>query len=650
MSSIGEKIKGVFTGHHSEHQETSDAKTPDVTAPGAFPEDKPTHKDTELLNKLNTATGGERKQRDSGVDVGASQQQQHQHQHQHHHGHGHGHGHDDPEVATKEATSAAGNYPYWGDLSREGEQQGHQHSHQQGVIGAGSYQEPQHSSHKDHALGAGALATGAGATGAGYLASKYRDSPQRTQETSSTGQQYLPDRTRETTQPTTSSSAPIGSTMQDRKDESRKKELAAATGAGAAGAAGAGYLSSRHENPSREAAEQRTMPGVSSGPAQAGPGRLDPGYTSQASQGYTPRDTSSTGAGAGAFTSSPSDSRKKEEALAVGAGAVGLGGAAAYLGSRQHDNDNTSRSQDRPTTIGTGSSPAQRETTGGGIHNTVVGAGSAEDAQMRKFPLDSSHVTTVGPQTTTLTTTAGSMGQQQQLPTATRDLGAPQSGDHRDRQGLAAAAGVGAGAGAVAGEERHRHHRDDNLHNVGDNFSSSTSTRPQDNYSGGGGMPGAYQSSTQTPAQTAAKQAWNKQEQPAAGSGDHGDRARYETAALGTAAGAGIAGAGATAAYYGQGKEHEQSPRTNESEKIAQRAMGEDDTPQAPSYQSHSSSGLGGTGSDTGRKADTSGSSGMFGRLGQQSGSKVVHKCHQCGADNDISDYFNKDAAFKMGS
>lgn len=91
MASIGEKIKEVFTGHsHSEHNDASDVKTPDVDAPGAYPSDKPTHKDSELLSKPNKASSGH-KHSDSGVEIGR--------------------GHHDPEIDAKQATSAAGNYP-----------------------------------------------------------------------------------------------------------------------------------------------------------------------------------------------------------------------------------------------------------------------------------------------------------------------------------------------------------------------------------------------------------------------------------------------------------------------------------------------------------------------------------------------------------
>lgn len=99
MASLGEKIKEVFTGHSSSHESGSDVRTPDVDAPGAYPTDKHTTKDTELHNKLHKAAPEHMPQpRDSAV---ASGRAEHHDQLKHH----------DPEVDAKAATSAAGNYP-----------------------------------------------------------------------------------------------------------------------------------------------------------------------------------------------------------------------------------------------------------------------------------------------------------------------------------------------------------------------------------------------------------------------------------------------------------------------------------------------------------------------------------------------------------
>lgn len=103
---------------------------------------------------------------------------------------------------------------------------------------------------------------------------------------------------------------------------------------------------------------------------------------------------------------------KKDEALAGGAGFVGLGVGAGYLASRDRNiNENEAHREweECPSTIAPGStqgettadglaSSTDRSTTGVGMHNTVVGAGSYENPQACRFPLDNSNATTVGPQ------------------------------------------------------------------------------------------------------------------------------------------------------------------------------------------------------------------------------------------------------------
>lgn len=609
MSSIGEKIKEVLTGHHQD--DSTGTKNPDTSnTPGAYPEDKPTHKDTALLNKLNKATDT---------------------------GHGHhqaaGTSHHDPEVEAKQATSAAGNYPYWGDLPREGEHDTAGASHGTHTYGTGA---------AAGATGAaGALATGTGVTGSQGATGTTGDRSGLDLGSSQTSQTYSP-------QTTTT-----GTT------DSRKKEYEAlGAGAGLAGLGGAGYLASRNKNDDKSSTLD-----ASHSPAQAGPGSLDPGYAkTQPSQSTGLYDTSSAGA-TGTQSGLRDDSHKKEAALATGAGLAGVGGA-GYLASRSKNDQSQSYPEDRTTTTGLGSSSTP--TTSGGIHNTVVGAGSGEAPSSYRSPLDSSNATTVGPQTTSGST----LGQQQSY--AAGDLGAPKSGNDRDKQALAAAAGVGAGAGVVAAEEKHRHHHHhQDKHDERAPHDSSTtgyasgkptdgdfySSQRQAGLAGGSVDPTGSQS-----AQAAARQAWNKQDgqlptstSVGAGAGtgaaDVGRSSKFDnTAAVGTATA--VAGAGATAAYYGQGKEHDQNPRSGESEKIAARAMGADGTPQAPSsqnrgYGTSSSTGFGSSGSQSAVPGSLA--SGLAGS-GQNAGSKVVHKCHQCGADNDISDYFKKDAAFRTGS
>lgn len=714
MSSIGEKIKEALTGHS--HKDSGDSKDIDETTPRSYPSDeKKVIEGQTNLSKLG--------HQHNDNEIGA----------------GHTQGRHDPEVDAKEATSQAGNYPYWGDIPRKGEQG---HTQQSGMTAlGGGHGGDSHNLTKGSGLAAGALATGAGTTASGSRGSEYEHRPLGTQDTTSTTQNFT-DRTRDTG---LTSSTQDPSTTQSSRD-GHKGEIAAATGAGLAGAT---YLGTRHKDEDNKNTRTTTTSGLASGPTQAGPGSLDPGYASQTSSSTTrPQEVSNNAFGdsrygtqdnttshrkeegalaAGAaglggagylahkrhednqsrtneqptsatgssqqrafgLTSSGNDnpqttttrgdnSHFKEDAALAGAGAAGLGGA-GYLAHRQ--NENQTRADERSTTA---PSTQQREptTTGGGIHNTVIGAGSGEDTHSRTHksafdstPLSPSNTTTVGPQ-------HGRVDPREQQ-TISSSLGAPSSGNDRERQGLAAAAGVGAGAGVVAAEEKHRHrdehrqHDDDQTKNQGHSvFGSSGHHQSHDKHN----QPTQAATSTTSPqpsAQLAAQQAWNKQNQTSSGglarhdpesearqatsaAGNYpyegGDRAtsnvggqqphHHHNAALG-AAGAGLAGAGATAAYYGQGREHDQNPRSDESQKIADRALGSDGAAHAPTSTQGQSGGLTGLSSTTPGYGQSS--SGLSGSSGLGS-SKVLHKCHQCGADNDISDYFKKDAAFRSGN
>lgn len=545
----------------------------------------------------------------------------------------------DPEVDAKQATSAAGNYPYWGDLPREGEDQssGPKHgsviddsrekqSSDTGATGAvqtapsittssANRNAPEkHSSKKEEAAGAGL----AGAAGATYLvshegrkhdaneSSSKRDTPYTTtSQTQTPSKAYGPGYTA-----TQTSETPTSDHYATRESSHKRDELA--LGTGAAGLAGAGYLASREkQHDTRDEAQAKKSPMYntsSSGPVQSST------YESAAepSQAYRPQDASSTDP-YGTHNSG------KKDGLALGAGAAGLAGA-GYLASRNNDRSN-------------------EPSTSGGIHNTVVGRGSPTDPKFHQSY--STTATTVGPQQ--------NVGIDQHGSRITGTFGAPKSGEDRDTQGLAAAAGVGAGAG-LAAAEKHRYDQDkyykgnESKHSasqahkqLGESHSHHHDSRP------------AQSSSIQQPAQVAAaQQAWNKQDSTTDTRHDNNHRG----AELATA-GAGIAGVGATAAYYGQGKEHDQNPRSGESEKIAERASGGSSggVPQAPSSQQH------GHDESSGRKfnsmpgsfpAGASVGSGLSSHEG--GGSRVVHKCHNCGVDNDISEYFKKDAAFRAGS
>ncbi|PSR80908.1 hypothetical protein BD289DRAFT_439932 [Coniella lustricola] len=98
--------------------------------------------------------------------------------------------------------------------------------------------------------------------------------------------------------------------------------------------------------------------------------------------------------------------------------------------------------------------------------------------------------------------------------------------------------------------------------------------------------------------------------------------------------------------YYGQGPEHDQNPRSDKSEKIAERALGSDGKAHPPSTSGHDSSRTGNDQMASGHKMFAMpGSFPSTGNMSGSGGGKVIHKCHQCGADNDISDYLKKDSS-----
>lgn len=487
-------------------------------------------------------------------------------------------------------------------------------------------------------------------------------------------QHDLPDRSRDTM-----SSANPTTSRDNKNNDHHKGELAAATGAGALGA---GYLASHHKHSPKDDTEHnkpinqagsgnrdRDYPShagqssSSTGPlnsslAQSAPGGLD--RDNMRHTGHTGSTLDSTDRHNPA-TSAHHDNHKRDAALAAGAGAVGLG-AGTHLALNRHDDQFLP--EDRPTTsYGTGHAPRD-STTGlasdsgihnrGGIHNTVIGAGSSEHPE--SHPSHSTLHSSSNPGIVGSHSTPATFDEQRYDP---HNTGTSTSGHDHDRQGLGAAIGAGTGAGALAAEHKHHHKHDDSAHETGqgrpfanridhDDYSRGTSTHP-----------GHSHFQTSQPAQAAAAQAWNKHDQPQHHNDNH---SKYAPAAAGAA---GVGTAGALAAYYGQGKDHEQSPRSGESETIADRAIGSDGRAQAPSGQGYGSgpsemiakpgyhgSSVGGSGTHSSGMPSSAAAGGMGMGMGSGQGlsSKVVHKCHQCGADNDISNYFNKDATFRMGS
>ncbi|KAI3394491.1 hypothetical protein diail_2625 [Diaporthe ilicicola] len=711
MSSIGQKIKDALTGHH-ESENNSDVKTPDVNAPGAFPSDEFSTKNHGDHNKLTKEAPGQTQQHIADEERGAL--------------HHTGHAHHDPEPETKQATSEAGNYPYWGDLPREGGE----HVHRAGEPTTGVTEQHHGISKETGAMAAGA---GAGAAGAGYLASKHlkgEDTTRTNEETRSeavrdtklddkdrntnrgteaaavTGTTYLVTRdkdyvdnpndkksttsatpaqsqTSKTTQATETSTAtqkpveaatPTKTTSGRDNDSHRKEEEAIAAGAGAAGIAGAGYHAHKKgdkEDQPRDVANQGTQAHSSqtSHPTTTSTTRHDPvtetqkatsaagnyPYWNNSQVGSQPTTTSTATAATPSKTTSSGDNdthRREEQALAAGAGATGLAGA-GYLASKKHDDH-----KDEKQTSQTPSQSVSGAQTSGIGHQT-------HSTTNPRDPEDEAKRATSG---------AGN------YPHWGSD-----SHDHDKNRDLAAA-GVGgaglAGAGLLASNraDEHKDHpgnttrettvgsaaptslaqRDTTarqadpstsggIHNTVVGAGSSEYTPPTGSTTttttgdGHQTQPPTHQS--QPAAQAAARQAWNQHETTSSNTVDDtskdNKRSELGYAAAGTALGAGAAG---LAANYGQGKEHENNPRTKESEKVADRALGSDGKPHAPS----STEGVGSGSGNSAPSGLTSGGSGLSGQSASSGiGPKVFHKCENCGHDNDISRYFSKDATFR---
>lgn len=707
MSSIGQKIKDALTGHH-EH-EKSDVKTPDVNAPGAFPTDEPATKHHDEHNKLTKESPVQHHQEKSDdVERGAL--------------HHTGHSHHDPEPETKQATSAAGNYPYWGDLPREGGE--HVHRAEGPGIGA---TEQHHGLNKDSSLATGALAAGAGTAGAGYLASRSKDEDPTTyggtragatrdptldnqgsntdknagaagvagatylatrdktdpnnrsetepthraskfSEQTQTGNTIQNTQTPTTTQKAAETATPTKTTSAGDNNSHRREEEALAAGAGAAGLAGAGYYASQKGDKTfdstNDPAFQTTQGSHTQNPSHTttSTGRHDPltetqkatsaagNYPYLSSENRDVKDNKFAETTTPSQVASSGDNYRKEQALAAGAGASGLAGA-GYLASRKHDDrkDETTSRTNVPG-VQTTSTEHQAHTTNPTRHH------DPEDEAKRA------------------TSGAGNYPH----------WGSDEKGNN-DNKGLYAAGlgGAGlAGAGALASNRADRHR--DELPNTtcetsagvaapGSLAQRDTTSRQADPTTSGGihnTVVGAgssefspplsssttsatgYQTQglgqhSQPAAQAAAQQAWNKQESvPSTTTEDVGRNNKHSDlgyAAAGTAFGAGATG---LAAEYGQGREHENNPRTETSEKVAHRALGSDGKPHAPA--SSEGSGFGHDKStSSGLTSGLAGSAGQSGANWGGSGSKVLHKCDNCGHDNDISRYFNKDATFR---
>lgn len=704
MSNLGQKIKEAFTGHHD--HEKSDVKTPDVNAPGAFPSDEPSTKHHSDHNKLTKEPPTQIAQ-DKSDDVEKGVQ------------HHTGHSHHDPEPETKQATSDAGNYPYWGNLPREGGQHVHRSEGPDSSV-----TEQHHGLDKDPGLAAGALAAGTTTAGAGYLGSKSSKDHEtnRTDDITSVGDRrdpkldnedsniakgagagaaaaagttYLVTRdkaeddrsgkklndpthsdttkttkhtkTYTTTEKPVETATPTKTTSAGDNDTHKKEEEALAAGAGVAGLAGAGYYAAQKGDKPHDATRDNFSHGTQGANTQPATSHHDPvteaqkatsaagnyPYWSKDASGNT--STQHTGVAEAATpskttSSGDNDSHRKEEALAAGAGASGLAGA-GYLASKKLD-DREAGKQSSPG-LAQSTHGAKESITGHQDHastgrhdpeydakRATSGAGNYPHWDNDKKDNDNSRGLAAAGLGGAGLAGAGYLAsnrseeRKDELPGSTREttsgIAAPGNLAQRDTTSRQVDPTTSGG-----------------IHNTVVGAGSSEYSPPvgSSNTTGAGYPTQTSSQATQPAAQAAAQQAWNKQQSTSpttiedkSKDDKHSD---LKYAAAGTAFGAGATG---LAANYGQGKEHETNPRTNESEKVAERALGSDGKPHAPS--STEGSGIGNQ-----QSASSGLPSGVAGLAGQSpsagTGSKVLHKCENCGHDNDISKYFNKDAIFR---
>ncbi|KAG8165893.1 hypothetical protein KVR01_004445 [Diaporthe batatas] len=705
MSTLGQKIKETFTGHHD--QGKRDVKTPDVNAPGAFPSDDSAtkhHSDQNKLTKEPPQHIGQ--ETEGGEEKGA----------QHHTGHAH----HDPEPETKQATSDAGNYPYWGDLPREGGQ----HVHRSGepdsdttkkdhvssneptlatgaptadasTIGTGypgsdklkdndtskgdetTRADPTEDSNLQHASkGAGV----AGLAGATYLAATDKDDAHKTEhkqyklEDANTPTDANKSKTVEETKTLSSTQKPVDAatptktTSAGDNNSHRKEEEALAAGAGVAGLAGAGFYASQQgdkkelEQEKRDNSSHTAWQSHSQTSSHTRTPRLDPTTEAQkatSAAGNYPywkdgdnwdkstNDTKPAEAATPSKTTSSGDNdthRREKEALKSGAGASGLAGA-GYMASRdQGDHGEDKRPSSTPGQATSQDHEHHRHASGhpdreNFTKRATSGAENHTQWDDQKKENNNKGLAAAGLGGTALAETGylaskGTDESKGKLLGSTREtssgVAAPDSfAEHDTTSRYVEPTSAGGIHNTVVGAGSSEH-----SHPAGS--SDTTSARHQTTTASQAGQPAA---------QAAALQAWNKG-QPDSSNPD-GDNSRdskhshLKYAAAGTAFSAGAAG---IAADYGQGKDHEESPRSNQAEKVAERALGSDGKPHAPS----ATEGSGSTDEKSASSAAASGVTGFAGHSGSAGkDAKVFHNCDKCGHTNDISRYFDKDAVFR---
>jgi type 1 glutamine amidotransferase len=702
MSNLGQKIKEAFTAHHDQDQ--SDVKTPDVNAPGAFPSDDSTDKHHSDHNKLIKELPEHlRKDKGHEVEKGA----------QHHHT---GHSHHDPEPEAKQATSDAGNYPYWGNLPREGGPNVHRSdgpvtspakahdglskdsslatgASTAGVnaIGAGHLNsdksKDQGTSRKDENAtndlddysrfeNSSKVAGAAGIAGATYFANRDKDDDDTNEKKPTSMESKTPENAHKNknleetkmstpTRKPVEAATPTKTTSSGDNDTHRKEEQAIAAGAGAAGLAGAGYNASqigdKTEGEKRDARSYAAQGGNAESSSHTGVSHHNPTVETQKATGAAGNypcwksnddgskaaiDTKSAEAATPTKTTSSGDNdthRREKEAIAAGAGASGLAGA-GYLASKDREDckddkqsslalDQTkSKVDEHRTHTSTSQQDPEYDTKRA---NSGSGNCPPREEQKKEYDvnerLDAAEIGGVGLAGAGYLASNSKEERKDELPGSTRETSS----------GIAAPGGV---AQRDTTSRQVEPTTGEGVHNTVAGAGSSEYSPRVGGLSNSSGT--SHMAQNQPVAQAAAKQAWSKQKpdstNPVGDMSSDNKHSDLKYAAAGTAFGAGAAG---LAADYGQGKTHEESPRTDQAEKVAKRALGSDGKPHAPSAtQGSKGTDKSGSSSLTSDATDSevAGQSRFSGN-----GAKVLHKCEQCGHDNDISHYFDKDAVVR---
>lgn len=350
------------------------------------------------------------------------------------------------------------------------------------------------------------------------------------------------------------------------------------------------------------------------------------------------------------------------EGIAAGAGAAGAGYGASSLGGR--DLPERTRHGHNSHGHGLGSKNDELhpsgEAVGGGVYNTVTGAGSPEQAgQHTGHHGQSSHP---GPESRTSGTTGGIGGPtpgysdtRYDPKNGTRDS-IPTSRDDRTAPGVVGAgagAGAGVGAGLAASELSRRHHEKDLAE-----YDTPPNHHGRDKHE-----PGMPHSSMLDP--YTAKDHSRTAPNETTGLGSSTLRNTKDNSRLGTgpeniphqvpessrfenAPGSGIGPTSGTSKF-----DHE---RQSEMPPIGETSGFGSGHPSHTGAVGENSRFDHQHGSGTGPAAGTGAGSALESGMGKShygpahEGAKVMHTCHSCGADNDISHYFKKDAVYRIGS